>query len=316
MRRWVIALLLLAASAPGARAGDPLPIIDACLSKIDVGTDVGYARIAQLCPELPNELTQSRAAVWLPADWNRADNQLSAQGLAELRILLLQQQTPATSRRAPPRVDSVAAVLAQVLHGEQQRPAGWWKRLKDWLRRLFTPQPKAGESWVKRWLDTVELSDGVAAVIAWSALTVTVAFALALLLHELRLAGLFAERERSLRVAGSAGTAMRRGASLAEIRSAAPQEQPGLLLALIANRLAEQDRLPPARAFTSRELVSRALLPDESLRAPLADLAAVSDSVRFSDQLVAAERLAAAVAGGQSVLATIEPSRDARSEGA
>ena len=54
MRRWLLALTLLAAAAPLA-AVEPVAAIDACERQLDRELDVGYARVAQRCPDLADD---------------------------------------------------------------------------------------------------------------------------------------------------------------------------------------------------------------------------------------------------------------------
>src|SRR5205807_1219904 len=139
MSRWLLALLLAAPGWPTAGAHDALDAIDGCLRELDPGLDVGYQRIAARCPDLTPTLVQSQYAAWLPRDWNQTGNLLSADGLTELRALLTREPA-ATAARGAPSVEHVAAVLAKVTQSEQPR-AGWWTRLKQWLREVLAPPP-------------------------------------------------------------------------------------------------------------------------------------------------------------------------------
>ena len=303
MRRALAALLLAAAVVPGAQARDALRTLDDCIARLDSELDVGYARIAARCPDLTPALQQSPWAAWLPADWNRADNELSAAGLSELRSLLARAAGPATHGRPAPRTEAVAAVLARVARPADAR-GSWWLRFKDWLRRIFTPQQPADYGWLGRWLRQIKLSTGAAQLIVWSAFALVVALAVAIVVNELRVAGLLGGRAARTRARGQplpAGGAV----ALADIERAAAERQPGLLLELIAARLAEQDRLPPARALTARELEQHARLPDESARARLAELVAVCERVRFSGAAVTGASLAAALRNGRVLLAAL-----------
>jgi hypothetical protein len=295
--------LLLAVIAPCAAAHDTLQAIDACVATLDAPVDVGYARIAARCPQLKPALTNSPWAPWLPADWTRPDNQLSAAGLTELRTLLARSPAAGQARRSAPRTAHLAAILTAVTQLDEGG-GSWWLRLKDWLRRILQPQGAAYDSPLRRWLAQVKVSNTTMEVIAWSALAVVVALAAGIVFNELRVAGLFGAGESPR----SRGHAPRRGSpnlTLEEIDSAAYEEQPALLLELITARLAEQGRLASARALTARELRERAHLEDESGRTRLAQLLTVCERLRFSAQPVDEAAVAAAVRGGRLLLATL-----------
>jgi hypothetical protein len=132
-----------------------------------------------------------------------------------------------------------------------------------------------------------------------------VLLALAVVVNELRVAGLLKRRGGS---AGrtAPGRAARGGLNLSDVDAAGVGTQPGLLLELIAARLAAQDRLPPARAFTVRELIRRVRLEDEAGRVRLADLAAVSERMRYAPGAVATPVREAALRGGRELLAALE----------
>ena len=302
--RCLLALLLFVVALPGARAGDALQAIDGCLSRLDAVTDVGYARIAARCPDLTQALLHSPAAAWLPADWNQPDNDLSARGLADLRAQLAREMLGTPAARQAPDTTHVAAVLAAVTDSATVSPSRW-TRFKDWLRRALTPRRQAADDgWLRRWLE--DLPETTWSVIRWIALALVVAIAAGIALNELRVAGLIGRRARTARLAAAQSGSGDNPLSLAEINRAALSARPGMLLEFIAARLAAEDRLPATRAFTARELWRRARLPDERARTPLAQLAGVSEQVRFSDVRVPPAQLDAAVADGRSVLATLD----------
>lgn len=301
MSRWLSALLISVLALPCAHAREAAQVIDDCLAKLDPAADVGYARVVARCPDLPGALSESPVAAWLPADWNRPDNQLSAAGLAELRVLLTQ---PALRVQRPaPRVTAVAALLATFMQSERTH-SSWWDRWRQWLRRLFAAQPAQDESWLQRVLVRMFTSNA-ADTIAWTALALVVALALGIVANELRLAGVFGPGERLLRRRRSERTSPRGAGEWERIAGAAPAEQPRMLLEFIARRLAEQQRLPPARALTTRELTQRARLPEEE-RASLAELAAVCERVRFSGCEVPGASLADAIVRGKNLLAALD----------
>jgi hypothetical protein len=298
--RWLLALVVSVASLPGAHAREAVQVIDECLAKLDPGADIGYARVVARCPDLPGGLSQSPVAAWLPTDWNRPDNQLSAAGLAELRVLLT--QPPIRAQRPAPRVDTVAALLATFVQSERTN-SSWWDRFRQWLRGILATRPAPDESWLQRLLVKVFTSNA-ADTIVWTSLALVVALALGIIFNELRLAGVIGRGERGgRRRAERSPTAA--AAGLEQIARATPAEQARMLLEFIARRLAEQQRLPPARALTTRELTQRARLP-EAERASLAELASVCERVRFSGREVPGASLAEAIVRGKSLLAALD----------
>jgi hypothetical protein len=304
MRRWLLALVLAAAGLPGARAHDALGAIDACLKQLDRGLDVGYQRIAARCPDLTPSLAQSQWAPWLPRDWNQPENLLSASGLTELRTLLTREPIWAPDGRAP-RVARVAAVLATLTQPDQPR-GGWWARFRQWLREALTPPPqRADPGWLRRMIAEAGLSQAVLEGVVWGALLLVIALAGAVVVNELRIAGLLKGGHRA---PGGARAAQPLPAALTlqDLEHASPFRQPTLLLEIITTRLAEQDRLPPARALTVHELTRAARLPEESDRERLRELATACERVRFSDREPAPQTLSAALARGRELLAALE----------
>jgi hypothetical protein len=305
VRGWLFGLLLLAAT-PCARAVDALQTIDECLGRLDAATDVGYARIAARCPELSPALLQSPAAAWLPADWNRPDNELSARSLQDLRELLSRERLRGPGAHPAANTAQVAAVLARVVQSEST-PTSWWMRFKDWLRRLLAPRAQqVDDGLLRHWLSELDLSRSLQEAIGWGALALVVLIAASVILNELRVAGLLGERERGTRRRVDGTDLGPDCITLEEIEGAEATARPGMLLAFIAARLAALDRVPAARALTARELWQRAQLPDERARSAFGELVAVCERLRFSGMPVPLESLDAAFADGRSVLATLD----------
>ena len=304
MARALLALLLAAALVPCAQARAALEAIDDCVARLDTELDVGYARIAARCPDLTAALGASSFAPWLPADWKRPDNQLSAAGLSELRAQLVREGGRGDNRRPAPRSERVASVLASVTHGDAAS-IGWWQRFKDWLRRILTTRAPTDSGWLRRWLAGIELSRSATRLITWASFAIVVALAAGIVTNELRIAGVL--RGRRARSQARSADVSRGGsaAALEEIERAAPEQQPALLLELITARLAALRRLPPARALTARELERQARLPEESGRARLAELVTVCERVRFSGAAVSSASLTAAVRGGRALLTAL-----------
>ena len=304
MARALLALLLAAALLPCAQARDALEAIDDCVVRLDSELDVGYARIAARCPDLTAALGGSSFAAWLPADWKRPDNQLSAAGLSELRSQLARESGRGDNRRPALRTERVATVLASVTHADAGS-IGWWQRLKDWLHRILTTRAAADSGWLRRWLAGIELSTSTTQLITWTAVAVVVTLAGGIVINELRIAGVL--RGRTTRSEPRAADSRRGGsaATLEDIERAPPEQQPALLLEQIVLRLVALQRLPPARALTGHELEREAQLPEEAGRARLVGLVRVCERVRFSAEQVSAANLAAAARDGRVLLGTL-----------
>ena len=305
MPRAFLALLLASAVAPCAQARDALQVIEECVAKLDTELDVGFAKIAARCPDLPPALSQSPWAPWLPQGWNRPDNPLSAASLSELRALLARAAGPAVLRRPAPHAERVAAVLAEVARSDAGG-VGWWQRFKQWLRTIFSARPATDNHWLTRWLRQIRLSSSTTQLIAWSALALVVALAVGIIINELRIAGFLPGGAGRPRAGAPTLAGAGQRLALEDIERAAPERQPGLLLELIAVRLTEQERLPPARALTGRELEQRARLPDAASRSRLVELVQVCERLRFSGERVSAARSAAALRTGRMLLAALD----------
>jgi len=303
--RALLALLLASAVAPCAQARDALQVIEECVAKLDTELDVGYARIAARCPDLTVALSESPWAPWLPQGWNRPDNSLSAAGLSELRALLAREAGPVLLRRPPPHAERAAAVLAEVVRSDASG-LGWWQRFKQWLRTIFSARPATDNHWLTRWLREIRLSSSTTQLIAWSGLALVVTLAVGIIINELRIAGFLPGGAGRTRAGAPSLAGAGRQLALEDIERAEPERQPGLLLELIALRLTEQERLPPARALTARELERRARLPDDSCRTRLGQLVQVCERLRFSGERVSAARFAAALREGRLLLAALE----------
>ncbi len=305
MRRALLALLIALSVAP-ALARDAVSALDACTRELDPGLE-GYEKIAARCPDLAPALAQSPWAAWLPRDWDKAGNNLSASGLRELRALIVEE-----SRRRPgadlPQPAHVAAVLA-ALGPAQHTQRTWWERFKGWLREMLSVRESSTRpGWLARVLDALKTRASLIRIISLGALALVALLAAAIVVSEVRAAGLLRSGPRP-RPAGGAAASAAAGADLGRIEAAAPAERPRLLLELIVARLAALERLPPARALTVRELQRAARLADAVDRARLAELGEACERLRFSGRELAPETLGGALARGRELLEGLDGAR-------
>jgi hypothetical protein len=304
VHRVLLAVLLTAVAAPCVSARDALQAIDDCVARLDTSVDIGYTQIAQRCPELTPALKQSPFAAWLPRHWDQAGNQqLSAQGLSELRILLARASEVHPARDAVPATQHLAGILAAITRPAESQ-ASWWTRFKEWLHRVMSGQSQDDEGWLVRWWRGLALSDTSTNLITWSCLAVLVALALGVGVNELRLAGVLGRRPA--RAASTGGSSGSTHGPAGPIGTVAPREQPAQLLELIAAHLFARGLLPPARGLTARELVRRARLPDQAGRANLTQLVAVCERIRFADEDVEEGIRERALREGRALLMAID----------
>jgi hypothetical protein len=316
--RLFAALLLLAAPAAALRAAEPdaVAAIDACVARLDPQLDVGYERISRRCPDLASALEQSGWAAWLPQGWKESRNDLSAGSLRELRAVVARELATRAVAQTP-RVERLKEILADLGTTGQQR-SGAWSRFKKWVRSLFE---RAGQqnrqSWLDRLVSRVGVSDAVIELITYLALGLVVALAGFIVFNELRLAGVLS-RKRSPGDADGDTAEPRGSARLTwrDVERAPLLDQPRLLLEVIAGQLTDLRRLPPAGAFTVREIVQAADLSQPEDRKRLNELALTAERARYAAEGVPPASVNVVVANARELLARLEsPEAAATTEG-
>jgi hypothetical protein len=317
-RRLLAALLMLAApiAVLAAASPDPLAEIDACIARLDPQVDIGYARIVARCPDLTPALEQSGWAAWLPRGWKEARNDLSAGSLSELRVTVQRELAP----RAPSRMLEVQRlkVVLDELGATGQQHSGVWARFKQWLRSLFQRRDDETDTGgFDRLLDRLGISDTILETITYVLLGGVVALAGLILFNELRAAGAFGGR----RTRGAGGddeelSIDRPRPTLRDIEQAALAERPRLLLELIAGKLTDLKLLPPAGAFTAREIVRTAQLREERDRSRLSELALTAERARYAAGSLEPAVVETAVEQGRALLTTLDTPGDVVRAGA
>jgi hypothetical protein len=299
-----------------------LDAIDSCVLKLNSDIDIGYGRVVARCPTLARRLDESGLSVWLPRDWRRPGNDLSAGGLRELRDVVsrgLIVGATASGRDRPPGVERVPEILAGLARSED-RHGGWWAGAKAWLRNLFEePESAADEGWLTRVIGRGGLSQASIELISYVALVAVAVLAIVIVANELRVDGVVGRwRRRFAGVADSPGGARPYGAGLGwdDVVRAALLQRPGLLLELVVGRLVDGGRLRAARGLTVSELTRLARLPGEEDRGRLAELARTAERVRFSGVVVSDGEIEAAVEGGRVLLERVSAGTGAGAGGA
>ncbi|MBX5462890.1 MAG: DUF4129 domain-containing protein [Steroidobacteraceae bacterium] len=305
-RRFAALVVLAALFVPlHAAAQDALAALDACIPKLDKRLDVGFERVSARCPDLAKVLEQSGWAAWLPPGWKESRNDLSAGSLAELRAVVARELETQPPRNVPD-VKRLNEILTDLGATGQQR-SGWWARFKKWVRSLFERRAETREEpWLDRLIRRVGLSQAVIEIITYIAMGAVVVLAALIILNELRAAGWIRARWRAKRGSGAAN--VQRGRSRLgwdDVERAPLADKPRLLLELIASRLTDLGRLPPAGAFTVRELVRAANLQEPQDRQRLNELALAAERARFAEEGVSPAMAEAAVEHGRALLDTL-----------
>jgi hypothetical protein len=309
MKAGVLAALLLLAmpvASTHAAQADPMAVLDACIKQLDAQIDIGYDRIARRCPDLAPALEQSGWAAWLPQSWKEARNDLSVGSLRELRRTVARELAPHPVAKVP-NVETLKDIISDLGNAGQER-SGLWSRFKKWLRSLFERSAQQNdEGWLSRLVSRIGVSGAVMELITYAALGLVVALAGFIVFNELRLAGVL-RRQR----AGNAGD---EGAGLpadqlriawADVERAPLRDQPRLLMQLVARRLTDLKRLPPAGAFTVREIVRTADLRQQADRERLNEIALTSERVRYAESEVSPAVVETAVGHARELLSSLD----------
>ncbi len=326
--RWILRAALLICIAPlpavgqsGSQSGsqgvgnDSLAAarsaIEACTQRLDPQVDIGYDRIAARCPDLARTLERSELEEWLPAGWKEARNNLSAGSLRELRAVVQRELETRPGARTP-RVERLNEVLAS-LGKQREAGGGAWSRFKKWLRELMVRrdgEDRAG--WFDRLVSRVGISDAIVEVLSYVALGAMVVLSGVVVLNELKAAGLLGRRGKSAQDEEAANVHTARPAPVfSEIERAPLADRPRMLVELISANLTALRRLPPASAFTVRELTKSAELPNNEDRQRLANVALAAERQRYAADGVPSAVLESAFEQGRELLKSLESLRAA-----
>ncbi len=285
----------------GDSALDPaLRAIDVCIARLDAEVDVGYRRIAALCPELRPALEAGGLERWLPPDWRDPDNDLSAAGLAELRQLLARDLTMGPIGPAP-SVRRLQQVLAELAAPAPAR-GGIRGKLESWLRRIGGPRaPSSGSGGLGRLLHRMAPTTGVARLIAYAALAGLVALAGLILFNELRMAGLLRARFSRPGTRGAERT-VDPVAATGGLETADLADRARTLLGAILERVSRTRGVTGLRSLTAREVIRAVIFDDPDANRQITQLALTTERMRYAPRPASRAEIVAAVEGASALL--------------
>jgi hypothetical protein len=307
--------LALAASRPltagdavaAPPAAEPLgPAIQAlqdCAARLDPDVDVGYAHIAQHCPQLSEQLGRAGIEGWLPRGWNDPGNDLSAGGLRELATLLA-RESGVRPRSRSPQLQSLHEVLGRLGPGGGS-PGGMWRRVLDFLHQLSERGAPSGQtSWLDSLIGRIGWLQTLMRALVYAGFATVIGIAGMIIVREVRASGrLGARSERT----AAARPALVRGLPLgiAEVEAAALKERPGLLLSLIVQLRSAAPGQGGLASLTARELL-RAGWPEPHGPRQLEQLALMAERLRYGSAPADEAAIGRAVTEGRALLERLE----------
>jgi hypothetical protein len=306
VRAGLVTLLLLAAPAAGSQEADsaagaviaPGDQIAACIEDAS-GDEVGLAALESSCPGIGQALTQSGYADFISES---GTEQLNSYGLADL------EQIADRYRQSPREPAADVAALAPVLSTIEEelrvdRPLTLFERFERWLNGLLQRSQQDEDSWLGRWLRGFDVPERITRPILYGAIVLVILIAVAVIVNELRAAGVFRRGgRRSVATPGTVtGTGHASATMLADLDRVPAAERPALLLRMLVNTLVHTGRLRTEKSLTHRELGERAAFDATTQRQSFNRVASLSERILYSNREVSAEEIDVVVTEGRTL---------------
>jgi hypothetical protein len=314
------AIAVAALGAAAACRAEPLPAgVDDCLARIEqriadtddadagAGDVSGPARLGDVCPELAAAIGEG---AWGAALIDVSAEDLTGNAFGELARLVAGYERPAEQAGQPLSAESLDAVLAALNLREPDAQPGLWERLRKWLGEQFGAQDGPRGKWIEDWLGKMSLPERFVRYLLIALGTALVITTVAVVMNELRIAGVLAggalRKYSPLAARGADDVPARDFGALARAPLA---RRPALLLLLVLDRLRERARLPLRDSLTHRELVAAAgsLSADQS--DALRTVAGAAERATFGGWQPAEHEVDAVVARGRTLVASLGEER-------
>lgn len=259
--------------------------------------------LALVCPELVSAVARSESGELVPEDW---DERISEGRVRELRTAL------AASREAPPMrsptLEALRPVLKRIESQQQTAPPTPWEEFKAWIKSIFEKRDQLdqGDSWFWRMLRHLHISPTAGKIINYSLLALLLAGAIAVVIIELRAAGLLGKTKSGGPARRrTAGGSVSREVTLGDVAAAPLTERPALLLELLIGRFVASGRLRERRSFTHRELDRATRLDEAPDREAFREVLLAAEAVRYAHRVPDAEQLDRVVRDGEALLVRV-----------
>jgi hypothetical protein len=227
------------------------------------------------CPEIGADLEDLEIAALLPEDWKA---RISPRAVADLTVLA--DRYARQSVRVAPGASRLQAIARNL-----QAPAtsvSWWQRLRSWLASWLGSDRNRWPDWLR------SLTHWHAAMMAllYGCMALLVAGVVAVLVIELRAAGLIGARRQPRLSRGSVMEAAGSDApeiSFADVEAAPVGLRPAILLRLLVTALTCARRLERDSIMTCRELITAARFDNAGQREIFARVALSAEQVLYGD---------------------------------
>lgn len=280
-------------------AAQPADLIAACS---DADTDaIGLEALEATCPGLEHALVERGYAPFISE--SQLD-ELSVHSLVDLQRLTERYREPPASPAAEIEIASLKPILQSLQQQERtQRPLSLFERFRKWLRSVFDRPGSDSESWLSRWLEDVKVSEAVSRAIVYGLVILVIVLAIAVLLNELRAAGLLRRQARARKDAQMAPDADLDPATmtLTDLDKVALQDQPSVLLRMLVATLVKTGRLRTERSLTHRELGVRAMFDEAAQRESFQRVAALGERMIYGDGHITDDEVETIVQTGRSL---------------
>jgi hypothetical protein len=283
-------------------SNDAAQVLFECAGR-EHASEVGLTALEQACPGVTAALERQGDLALLSHD---QVEQLSANGLRQLQ--LLREEFTATDHDARKQLttNSLRKILANLQQeSRREQPLSWFQRFMRWLREL------RGDSGHHRrsWFEDFEPSERALQITRWILIATVVVLALAVVINELRAAGVL--RKRRARAAGISAVNIPLAAqdSQQNIEDAPLIERPAVLLRMIVSELTRSGLLRSDRSLTHRELSDRASFASDTQRAAFGRLSALAEALLYGRGSIPAADIDATVREGLSLHAQFRERR-------
>ena len=303
MRPIVAALLLVIASAAWSQTADrgaALALSARCGESAPADT-VGMEAPEQACPGITQALDHLGYLALLPQELR---DELDGADLLDLLDIEHRYSVAPDSHALDPA--TLAPILASLQPPQSEQPLSLFERFKRWLRDSFDRQQADSESWLSRWLQGTRVPDAVSRALIYASIVLVLVLALAVVINELRAAGVFRRRAKPALTSAVSGTASTNAAALEMLRG---EGRAPALLRMLVRTLVHSGRLRAERSLTHRELCEQAAFDDDRQRERFRYVALLAERTLYAGAEATPEEIEAAAEAARALNAQLSGAR-------